>query len=110
MNRLKQLREGRKYTQGYLAQMLNVGRSTYTKYETGDIQMGQDVLIRLAELFGVSIDYLLGRSNTPFNIEKTGKVGDLEFAVSSKTKDFSDDEWADLNAQADLIIARRNRK
>ena len=110
MNRLKQLREGRDYTQGYMAQLLNISRSTYTKYESGSIQMGQDVLVRLADLFEVSIDYLLGRSNAPSDIQKSGPIGEMEFAVWSTSQDFSYDEWSDLNDQANLIKARRNRK
>lgn len=45
MNRLKQLRKGF-YTQDEMADALNVGKSTYTKYESGAIQMGADVLVR----------------------------------------------------------------
>jgi transcriptional regulator with XRE-family HTH domain len=50
MNRLKQLRKG-KYTQDEMADALNVGRSTYTKYESGAIQMGADVLVRLFKTY-----------------------------------------------------------
>lgn len=58
MNRLKQLRKGR-FTQDEMADVLNVGRSTYTKYESGAIQMNADVLVRLSEIFQVSIDYYI---------------------------------------------------
>lgn len=50
MNRLKQLQKG-KYTQDEMADALNVGRSTYTKYESGAIQMGADVLVRLFKTY-----------------------------------------------------------
>lgn len=62
MNRLKALREGR-YTQAELAKLLGVGRTTYTKYESGDIRMSADVLSRLSKIFDVSIDHILGEDD-----------------------------------------------
>ena len=61
-NRLKELRDG-KYTQDQISKLLNVGRSTYTKYESGAITMNEDILSRLSEIYDVSIDYILGRSD-----------------------------------------------
>ena len=60
MNRLKELRAGR-YTQAEMAALLGVGRTTYTKYESGDIRLGAEMLEKLAKIFDVSVDYILGR-------------------------------------------------
>ena len=60
MNRLRELR-GDRYTQAEMAGLIGVGRSTYTKYERGDVQLTAGVLDKLAEIFGVSVDYILGR-------------------------------------------------
>lgn len=60
MNRLKELRAGR-YTQAEMADLLGVGRTTYTKYESGDIRLSAEVLEKLARIFDVSVDYILGR-------------------------------------------------
>lgn len=62
---MKELRKG-KYTQADMAQLLGVGRTTYTKYESGDIQLSADVLNRLSDIFDVSINYILGDDN-PIN-------------------------------------------
>ncbi|MBE6777873.1 MAG: helix-turn-helix transcriptional regulator [Ruminococcaceae bacterium] len=62
-NRLRQLRSANHLTQERIAALLNLERSTYAKYETGSSMPHQDTLLRLAELFRVSVDYLLG--NTP---------------------------------------------
>lgn len=62
VNRLKKLREGR-YTQEQIAALLGVSRSTYTKYEKGDIQLGRDILVRLSRLYDCSIDYILGEDD-----------------------------------------------
>ena len=58
MNRLRELRKGR-YTQAEMAELLGVGRTTYTKYERGDIRLSADMLSRLAKIFDVSIDYIV---------------------------------------------------
>ncbi len=63
MKRLKQLR-GEK-TQEKVADDLGLSRRAYSSYETGDREPPKDVLIKLADYFGVSVDYLLERSDSP---------------------------------------------
>lgn len=59
MNRLRALREGR-YTQAEMAKLLGVGRTTYTKYERGDIRLSAEVLSKLSRILDVSIDAIVG--------------------------------------------------
>lgn len=61
--RLKELRNSKKLTQEQIANELNIKRSTYAKYETGENQPDHDTLQNLADFFNVSVDYLLGRTN-----------------------------------------------
>jgi response regulator RpfG family c-di-GMP phosphodiesterase len=58
--RLKYLRINKNKTQDEVAEYLNVGRSTIGAYEAGTIKPGFDNIRKLAELFEVSYDYLLG--------------------------------------------------
>lgn len=60
---LKQLREERGITQTELARQLGVVRSTICFYESGQHSPTPDMLIKLADFFGVSVDYLLGRED-----------------------------------------------
>lgn len=62
-SRLKQLREERAWTQAQVAQQINVARSSYAHYENDTRTPDKATLIYLAEVFRVSTDYLLGRSN-----------------------------------------------
>ena len=62
--RLRDLRRQRKLTQQGVADRLQVDRTTYTKYETGRVSPDHQGLVRLAEVFGVSVDFLLGRVET----------------------------------------------
>ena len=61
MNRIRELRKGKKLTQTDLAKCLNTTTSNVSGWECGKWQPDNDTLIRLAEILGVSVDYLLGR-------------------------------------------------
>ncbi len=63
--RLKQLREQRNITQVKLAMDLNMNQNTISRYETGAHEADYATLIRFADYFGVSIDYLLERTDNP---------------------------------------------
>jgi transcriptional regulator with XRE-family HTH domain len=47
---------------------LNIRQNTYSQYELGRLNYPVEALIKLADLYGVSVDYLLGRTNvkTPY--------------------------------------------
>ena len=62
-DRLKTLRTGKHMTQRQLAQLIGVTKSMVSAYETGIRYPSYDILIRLASVFGVSTDYLLGLEN-----------------------------------------------
>ncbi len=59
-SRIRDLREDRDMNQTKLAQMLGMSQTGYSKYETGENDVPTAVLIRLAEFYGTSVDYLLG--------------------------------------------------
>lgn len=59
-NRIKDLREDNFYTQEYVADMINLTRSAYSKYELNIRSVPLDVLFRIASLYEVSIDYICG--------------------------------------------------
>lgn len=61
--RLKQLRKERKLSQLQLAFDLNMNQNTISRYENLERQADYDTLIRFADYFGVSVDYLLGRTD-----------------------------------------------
>ena len=59
---IRNLREDNGKTQKELADYLNVKQTTYSKYELGKINIPVEVFIKLADYYGVSVDYLLGRT------------------------------------------------
>ena len=58
--KIKELRQSRNWTQAYLAERLNKSVSTVSGYESDAHPVPTDVLISIAELFGISLDALLG--------------------------------------------------
>lgn len=63
-NRLRDLREDRDLKQKDLSDLLNIHQTTYSDYELGRSNVPVAVLHTLADYYNVSIDYLLGRTNT----------------------------------------------
>ncbi|WP_418668083.1 helix-turn-helix domain-containing protein [Allofournierella sp.] len=62
--RLRDLREDKDLSQTALAQILHVSQATYSRYESGALDIPSQTLIRLASFYGTSIDYLVGLTNT----------------------------------------------
>ncbi len=60
---LRSIREDRDIKQKDIAKVLNVSQNTYSQYETGVISLTAEVLIKLSDFYGVSIDYLLDRTD-----------------------------------------------
>ena len=65
MQRLRNLREDHDMTQEQIAQILGTSQTMYARYERGANELPLRHLLKLADYYGVSADYLLGRSNTP---------------------------------------------
>ena len=70
LERLKDLRIGRKLRQSDMADFLQIDRTTYVKYETGASEPPLLSLIQLAEFFGVSVDYIIGRNTVNYPDEE----------------------------------------
>ena len=62
---LRGIREDRDVKQREIAAYLNVSQNTYSQYETGQRQLPIDCLIKLAQYFETSTDYILELTNDP---------------------------------------------
>lgn len=60
---LRTIREDKDLRQSDIAKILNISQNTYSQYETGVISLTAEVLIKLADYYGVSVDYLLDRTD-----------------------------------------------
>ena len=61
-NRIRDLREDRDLRQTDVSKATGIDQKTLSNYETGNTSPDSYALIRLADFFGVSIDYLVGRT------------------------------------------------
>ena len=61
--RIRDLREDRDLSQKKVAEMLGMSQTGYSKYETGENDIPTAILIKLADFYGTTTDYLLGRTD-----------------------------------------------
>ena len=61
--RIRALREDRDLTQKEIAQMLGMSQTGYSKYETGENDIPTAILLKLADFYQTTTDYLLGRTD-----------------------------------------------
>ena len=63
--RIRDIRNDRGLTQKQIAEILHVSQNTYSQYEIGTSRFPLDVVVKLAEFYDVSIDYLVGLTDDP---------------------------------------------
>jgi|SRR5690625_668062 len=111
--RLKEYRErlknrDKKWTQKYVADKVNVARVTYTAYENGTKSPPLETVNKIAELFGVSTDYLMGRTDNPTPIGRNKDDDEVrkQAIIAKIIKEFPDADlmFKDLaNMSADQL-------
>lgn len=92
MNRLRALRLKKNESLEKIAKYLNVTIQTISNYETGKRDMTPDTIIKLANYYDVSTDYLLGKSNIS-NYDKDEQ--EFRFAYHKEMEGLTDEEIAD---------------
>lgn len=111
--RLKQYRVACGLTQDQVASILNINRTTYTKYETGVSEPSIDTLNRIVSIFGIDFNSLLGEKDI------SEVIYDSKLPIFNLTKDeqnivialrsFSDDEKILLNDKITEILENRSK-
>ena len=64
LKRLKDLREDNDYTQKYIAKILQMDQRQYSRYELGKYEIPLECLIKLSKLYNVSLDYIVGLTDS----------------------------------------------
>ncbi|MGN0154902.1 MAG: helix-turn-helix domain-containing protein [Lachnospiraceae bacterium] len=61
--RIRDLREDLELNQTEFAKIIGMSQTGYSKYETGENDIPTEILLKMADYYGTSIDYILGRTN-----------------------------------------------
>jgi len=106
--RLKSLREERSLTQGEFAAHFNMSPSAIGMYERGQRKPDLELLQEFADYFGVTTDYLLGRSANPSPKGRTLQVSDDFVLLARKTGDLSEETrkrvYKIINSTVDNVL------
>ncbi|MDT2485182.1 helix-turn-helix transcriptional regulator [Enterococcus avium] len=99
---LTELRKQQKLTQAEMAKILGVARTTYSSYEQGRRKPDDEIQKKIADYFGVSLDFLHGRINSSNNRKHTK----AETVAAHIDDDVSDDEMKEILNFIDYIKQR----
>ncbi|EIK5641481.1 helix-turn-helix transcriptional regulator [Listeria monocytogenes] len=117
-NRLKQLRKNNNKTQEDISKILGISRGAYSHIENGRNEPDMETIVKLANIFGVSTDYLLGRSNNSFidtiaaHIDSNATEEEMEEIlayIEEKRKKYANEEEIDITdiaAKKDADVAK----
>lgn len=108
MLRIRELRSENEKTQGEMAQILDISRQVYANYENEINEPPFEILIKMADFFACSLDYLLGRSDDLGNVavyQETDKLAAISkeeqkiIDVIRKTTPTNASEWLTMYAE-----------
>ncbi len=100
---LKELRTTRRLTRNRLAKLLNVKPRVYSRWETGDAIPHFDTIVRLADILGVTLDEMAGRSDAP----PQAVIRNLELnRLYKKVDQLSDEDQKALLVVLDSLVKR----
>ena len=109
MNRIKQLRNEKNINQDVLAKLLGLEIAGISKLETGRVPLKDEYIVKLAEYFGVSTDYLLGKSDIR-NPENTD-LDKLQIGLSTKDySNISDEQLKQIEDFAKFVLKDNKKK
>lgn len=86
MEKLKEIRKLKKISQKEFAEQMNVAQNTVSRWENGERLMDSDTLIKAADFFNVSVDYLLGRAKRSQSITAVQKSAESMKLIDEYTK------------------------
>lgn len=115
MNAINDLRKKTGLSQKEFAGLFNVHQTAVIQWETGKTTPDKETLIKIADYFGVSIDYLLGnteqkeKASIPKD-EREITLDDFTFAMQNETKDLTDMDKQILLSMARQLNDARKKK
>lgn len=104
--RIKECRNKIGFSQEVLAEKLGMKRTNITNYEAGRVVPPGNVLLDMSEVFSVSTDYLLGRTNNP----NANTPTTLKMLMRQENADLTNEERDELSDSVeDYLLFRKQR-
>lgn len=110
--KIREIRRKCGLTMKELGERVGVSESAISQYETGKRQPDYETLLRIAEYFGVTTDYLLGNESEEPSQQKERKVTDSElmFALWGNTENIDESDLEDVRRYAAFIKERKSKQ
>ncbi len=106
ISRIINLREAKNWTQIELGRKLNLDKSTMNKIESGARKVSTNELEKIADIFNVSTDYLLGRENKQYELPESKS----QTVAKHMGDSVSEDEMEDILDYIEFVKQRRKKK
>lgn len=106
--RIRDLRREKNLTADELGELVGVSRFSVSNWETGRNQPNNDVLIKLSQVFGVTIDYILGNSDIPSPESVT--EDDFVVAFSGLSGELTDEQKKQMLDIANALATQNKLK
>jgi transcriptional regulator with XRE-family HTH domain len=108
MKNLKDLRKSLNLTQQQVADEIGISRTSYTRYEIDEREPDNATLIKIANLFHVSTDYLLGKTNIKQTVDELSSsesivITEYQKELLQKNDELNPEYQAELKKYADLL-------
>lgn len=109
MNRLKALRSERGMSQTEFANKIGVAQNTVSNWENGNRLIDTETVARIADYFGVTIDYLLGRTDDMNQNpgEENISFDDFTYAMYNESKELTEEDKQALLGMARLLKKKK---
>ncbi|MCM1497449.1 MAG: helix-turn-helix transcriptional regulator [Clostridium sp.] len=114
--RIRDLRESNNYRQIDIAEKLNMSQQQYQKYESGIVTPSINILVSIADLYDVSVDYLLGRTNYKRVVQlevmnaKNSRLTEYYNRLSLEDQDFIMGKMIELHRENESRKKENSRK
>ncbi len=108
-HRIKDLREDTDRTQDKIAKELNMHKTTYARYESGENRVPFDFIINLANFYKVSIDYIAGRTNDKRGLTRS-ELSEKETDIIKKIRSLNDERRGEIIGTLNLLYKQQTEE
>ena len=113
MENLKYIRKQKNMSQEQLGQHLGFGKNTISQYENGIREPNLDTIKKIARIFNVSIDYLVGNNSENIDVLEQNNMGNINperFETIKLINNLSDEDFACIKGYLSGILISKEEK